>query len=480
MWLCRRSPCRDPIPSTEPRLRLQLGTHQPSLEVGDTGPNHPVGRSGARLQSQRVMLTGEPRPDGEQRADTASIALQVRQTRRPSPSVQGVKAGSAVPQVATRSTIAILVCLALAATAFLLKASSGFVPSRSSAPSASSSSEVPPVAPIASDSPALLPSSTDAPSRPPNASVFQLCGVNAELLTRFQVSMDDTNRQRYAKLAGGLGCVRDAYVGFADDNRIALYEPVADVVGNLSSRPLLFFAVNTQQVPPWALAPHVVTIRLGRLPLHIWFAKLVAVAVAPTQHGVIVEADSIITPHCDALFGIASRFCGPHPLLALHPQQQRPSVTIPMDQRSTPFLHAHTVWTHRARHFAERILRYCSKEDGTGFESRLPAIDCSSDEEAMTTALWNAGYSSFLCTYDPYFGAPELDAWAAGLPLPQGQQNQAFFIVHGAKSLDGLAGSLRQVMSASKSYPVWADGNYSRDANWCASNLDPSWMCEGA
>lgn len=321
-------------------------------------------------------------------------------------------------------------------------------------------------------------STSDGPASLRNATAFQFCGVNPDLLNRFQVSMDEQNRQRYIKLAGGFRCIRDAYVGFADDNRIELYAPVADAVGSLSSRPLLFFAVQAQKVPTWSLAPHVVVIRLGKLPLHIWFAKMVAISVAPSQHGVIIEADSVITQHCDSLFGIVSRFCGPHPLLALHPAQDRPSVVIPLEQRSTPFLHAHAVWTHRARLFAERILRHCSKETGTGFEDRLPAIDCTSDEDAMTTALWNAKYSSYLCVFDPFFLKPELDDWAAGRPLSQDQPSQAFFIVHGAKSMGDLASSLSLVKRATKAFPVWADGNYSQDANWCAKDLDPAWLCE--
>lgn len=320
---------------------------------------------------------------------------------------------------------------------------------------------------------------------------FDACGVHARVVRDYGVRMESDSIQRYRVLAGPHRCIRDAYVGFTDANRVDTYSIALEAVNRLSSRPFILYLVRCNAPAGWMTRfSRLVYVHMDVLPTHIWFAKIVAIATAPLLHGVIVESDSIITAHASELFRIAHDFCGPYPLLSLHPDPRPPQCTreavhscnpyhVAMHVRTTPYLHAHAVWGIRAREFASSILQVCFHHNSSQFTGHQPSIDCRSDEEALNTAIWNARHRSYLCMFDPYFSALGVQAWSGKRePSSVTDPTTAYFILHGAKSTVELEQVLEIATRGPTHLAVWHDKHFQPSA-WrvCTEHIDPADLC---
>ena len=163
--------------------------------------------------------------------------------------------------------------------------------------------------------------------------------------------------------------------------------------------------------------------------MHAWFDKLRAILLSNVKRGIIVEADTLITPMANKYFDILKQL-PPASLTVLAPQHSslmpppryeghkghndninRPGCPFPgvpeacggqfpypMEKREGQYRHAHIMWAHimwtdRSKFLFESMLNKC-----LGDKSYL----CSSDEAALNVAMWESGLPvNELCLMDP-------------------------------------------------------------------------------
>jgi hypothetical protein len=229
---------------------------------------------------------------------------------------------------------------------------------------------------------------------------------------------------QYASLSKGTGFFKEAYVSFAfgmNYGQLAYWALRAGM--EFSQRPVLMFAsgelaANAQTVWPPAQFPRLVVFEMPSPRLHAWFDKLRASLMAPVDRGVIIESDTLITPHADRLFKILTEHGGALPLMPGHADVRWPHCAgyvgikecsntfgYPVEKRTMDYVHAHLMWTAATKPFLAHILADCGDGGKSG------QLDCSSDEAALNYALWNAKATKQLCFMDPHYFA--MDVWEA-------------------------------------------------------------------
>jgi hypothetical protein len=229
--------------------------------------------------------------------------------------------------------------------------------------------------------------------------------------------------ETYARISNGSGIMDEAYVCFLRGNAfVELSTSALRAVHEFSSRPVMLFISGDQDAdaetlwPPTSY-PRLVVVRMATGPMKAYFDKLFAAVISPVIHGVIIEADTLITHHADRLFGILRRYG--HQAFPLMPGHQDVRwddcrsyrgpkccgnpVSYPYAQRSMDYVHAHLMWTVESKPFLVDVLLKCSPG------SIQNKIDCSHDEIALNYALWNAGATRQLCLMDPY--KAYIDTW---------------------------------------------------------------------
>lgn len=258
----------------------------------------------------------------------------------------------------------------------------------------------------------------------------------------------------YRRLSGGSGHFAEGFVSYVSGSKYLQLGLVAyDAAIKFSHRPIMLF-VTPDTLSPSAIAAllrteRIVVFQLESTALHPWFDKLRAAILAPVKAGVMLEADTIITPHANRLFNILKQ---PHtmPLSPGHPDVRLPhcrSYTTPNGKtctnplpypeykRSMDYIHAHLIWTSAARQFLIKTLLRCI--DGN-------SEHCSSDEAALNVAYWEANATQQLCLMDPYhgyiaawdnldwYGQPEWDRHELAQFT---NRTVAFMFLHGAKDV---------------------------------------------
>ena len=193
---------------------------------------------------------------------------------------------------------------------------------------------------------------------------------------------------------------------------------------------------------PASAFPRLVVFELPAPSLHPWFDKLRAVLLSPVSNGVVIEADTIITPNAESLFAVAETHATKFPLSPMHEDERLPSCRdykglracvnefgFPSEMRTIPYIHAHLIWNAQSKPFIARVLSTCV-EGGD--------LDCGSDESALNTGFWKEKATDYLCMIDPYHAI--LEVWENLATTQQSwacqylqRQNFAVMFLHGSK-----------------------------------------------
>lgn len=245
--------------------------------------------------------------------------------------------------------------------------------------------------------------------------LLSLC--DSTLRENVNASIHRAYMETYRELSAGTGTFTDAYVSFLRGEKYLELSVVSiRAVHAFSSRPILLFVAgdigkDVTSIWPPSEYPRLIIIQMATGQLNPYFDKLCAAVLSPVEHGVIVEADTLITPQADRLFGTLRRYG--HQVFPLMPGHEdvrwedcdlyngpklciNPIPEFPHKYRSMDYVHAHLMWTSDSRPFLVDLLVKCSP----GFEES--GIDCMHDEMALNTALWKAGARRQLCLMDPY------------------------------------------------------------------------------
>ena len=154
-------------------------------------------------------------------------------------------------------------------------------------------------------------------SHPPNwTALLHICG-NTKYRGQMHARVLPAFRDRLIELSNGTGMLHDAFVTFVSGpmRYIHLAHWSIAAASQFSSKPILLFlsgealSVVSDRVPASAFPTLVVfempTLVVFEMPAPIrdpWFDKLRAVLLSPVSNGVVIEADTIITPNAERLF----------------------------------------------------------------------------------------------------------------------------------------------------------------------------------
>ena len=282
----------------------------------------------------------------------------------------------------------------------------------------------------------------------------------------------------------------EAFVSFfSGATYVQLIEVVIEAVHTFSNRTVLVYGAGVTSVPnEWFTKfPRLILYRMPITTMHPWFDKLRAVLLAPVQKGVILEADTIISPSANNLFSVLNSLSSEESLGILAPEHPdtRPrrlvdckydcyeccinSFNYPNELRRGQYKHAHLMWTKWAKPFIQDVLKGCIEGPKEGDEFH----DCSSDEAALNLAMWRSTYQvESLCMQDPdssfweemYFSE---DQRAAALSIQEqlGPRTIAFNFCHGIKDAAGarrMLGKLKNLFSGERAAPwILHNGSFS-------------------
>lgn len=220
--------------------------------------------------------------------------------------------------------------------------------------------------------------------------------------------------ETYRRVSTGTGMVDDAYVSFLRGSAyLELSKSAMSAAHRFSEKTIFLFVSgisgdDIERTWPPSVYPRLVIIHLSTGLLNPYFDKLFAAVMSPVERGVIIEADTLLTPHADRLFGILRRYGHQSfPLMPTHedvrwedcalyvgPKYCGNSLPYPHTERSMDYVHAHLMWTRDSRPFLVDVLLNCAP-------GSAGSIDCANDEIALNHALWKAGATRQLCLMDP-------------------------------------------------------------------------------
>lgn len=250
----------------------------------------------------------------------------------------------------------------------------------------------------------------------------------------------------------------EAFINFFSGSAyIPLTEVVIEAVHAFSDRPILVYVAGTTSIPArWRKKyERLVVYRMPATTMHPWFDKLRVILLSPVQKGVILEADTIISPSANNLFTVLDDLLSQNVLQLLAPEHPdtRPQhlrdckyncyeccinpFNYPTEGRNGQYRHAHLMWTRPAKAFIRDVLKMCID----GSETDDPYHDCTSDEAAVNLAMWKSEIPvRALCMQDPdssfweelYFSEDRPSA-ASRIQKQLGQRTIAFNFCHGLK-----------------------------------------------
>lgn len=266
------------------------------------------------------------------------------------------------------------------------------------------------------------------------------------------VSVHKAYLENYRRLSDGTGVISEGYVSFLRGGHpggtyVNLSKVAITATHKFSQKPILLFVsgdlgADIDELWPPSLFPRLIIITTSFGVLNPYFDKLFAAVLSPVVRGVIIEADTLITPQAERLFHILRRYGHQaFPLMPTHEDVRWEDCTLytgpkfclcmlpyPHQDRSVDYAHAHLMWTVDSRPFLVEVLRKCAP-------GAKATIDCAHDEIALNNALWNAGATQQLCLMDPYAGL-FMNWWESmdtASILARHNRTMGFIFIHGEK-----------------------------------------------
>jgi len=112
-----------------------------------------------------------------------------------------------------------------------------------------------------------------------------------------------------------------------------------------------------------------------------------------------METDDVVNYNVDILFEILHVWPYPLPLSPRHPTDPQNYGDFMRQQNvsrsTTPYIHAHVIWTYRALPFLKNVLSLLQQGHFNG---------ANFDETAINVMLWKAKANHTLCKYGKIFG----------------------------------------------------------------------------
>ena len=111
-----------------------------------------------------------------------------------------------------------------------------------------------------------------------------------------------------------------------------------------------------------------------------------------------METDDVVNYNVDILFEVLRVWPYDVPISPRHPDDPRNYVNFMqrfnVSKRTIPYIHAHMIWTYRARPFLENLRSLLRQGEFYG---------ANFDETALNVMLWKAGANHTLCKYGEIF-----------------------------------------------------------------------------
>lgn len=225
----------------------------------------------------------------------------------------------------------------------------------------------------------------------------------------------------------------EAFVTFCNNNPryLSILIIVIDSIHYFSTRPIIVYGIDVDININTTKYPRVIKRRLNQRDCgpSIYFCKIYAILNSQIDYGIYIEADTLVNWNVDILFELLHQWTYPLPLAPRHPkdpnnyQRFLRQFHLTLADRTTPYIHAHILWTYRGYPFLQRVVNLLQRGYFMG---------ANYDETAMNILLWHAKSNHTLCQIDPfcdYLPDYELQEQTCKLSC-----HNAFILVHGSKN----------------------------------------------
>ncbi|CAF0787096.1 unnamed protein product [Adineta ricciae] len=227
--------------------------------------------------------------------------------------------------------------------------------------------------------------------------------------------------------------IEEAFVTFCDSNPdyLALLETVLDSVHHFSTRPIIVYGIDVDLKLNFQKYPRSIQRRLKQSDCgqSIYFCKLAAIVHSNVRYGIYIETDTLVNWNVDVLFDVLHQWSYALPIAPRHPNDPRnykrflKQFDLDFSNRTTPYIHAHLLWTFRSYGFLREALAYMQK----GY-----FLGANYDETGINVLLWKAKANHTLCKIDPFFTF--LSVYEARQRHCTEFCHTAFILVHGSKN----------------------------------------------
>ncbi|UJR23310.1 hypothetical protein I4U23_026325 [Adineta vaga] len=260
-----------------------------------------------------------------------------------------------------------------------------------------------------------------------------VCSLGIYVFYNSYISQSSTNHDKQISLKSSSKSIKEAFVTFCNNNPayIALLKNVLDSVHLFSTRPIIIYGIDMDLNIDSQKYPRLVRRRLKQRDCgrSIYFCKLAAIVDSQVEYGIYIETDTLVNWNVDILFDLLHRWPYSLPLAPRHPDDPKNYLRyleefgLDLSNRTTPYIHAHILWTIRSYPFLQQALDYMQR----GY-----FLGDNYDETGMNVLLWKAKANHTLCKLDPFFTF--LPAYELNEQKCMKFCHTAYILVHGNKN----------------------------------------------
>lgn len=237
---------------------------------------------------------------------------------------------------------------------------------------------------------------------------------------------------------------KEAFVTFSNNNPtyLSLLKVFLESVHTFSTRPIIAFGIDVDLDIDIKEFPRVIKRRIKQSDCgpSVYFCKIYGIVHSGLDYGVLMETDDVVNHDVDVLFDVLHVWPYPLPLSPRHPDDPQNYDHFmrqhDVPKRTTPYIHAHMIWTYRAYPFLQNLQSLLQKGDFQG---------ANYDETAVNVMLWKAKANHTLCKYDPYFTYSEpYEKWPTVINCTR-YCHTTFTTLHGSKNAETSAALLKRL-----------------------------------
>ena len=240
---------------------------------------------------------------------------------------------------------------------------------------------------------------------------------------------------------------KEAFITFCNNNPkyLALLTNVLDSIHAFSTRPIIVYGIDVDLNIDTQKYPRLIKRRLKQTDCgqSIYFCKIASIVYSQVDYGIYVEADTLVNWNVDILFDVLHQWPYALPLAPRHPDDPMnykkflKKFKLNLQSRTTPYIHAHILWTYRAYPFLQQALTLLRQGYFNG---------ANYDETGINVLLWEAKANHTLCKFDPYISF--LPAYELNQQKCEKYCHTAYIFIHGSKS----ATQMRDILNRLKNH----------------------------